>query len=82
MKRGNPRDVARLARLVSGKAIALVLGGGGARGLAHLGVMKALLRRGIPIDAVGGTSQGAFMGAAWCLTQTIEGVEEKAKRMA
>jgi predicted acylesterase/phospholipase RssA len=44
-----------------------VLGGGGARGFAHLGVVRALEEAGVPIDAVGGTSVGALMGAlvAW-----------------
>lgn len=36
------------------------------RGLAHLGIIKALTESRIPIDMVGGTSIGAFMGAAWC----------------
>ena len=55
------RDVARLARLLSRKAVGLVFAGGGARGFAHLGVWKALRDRGIEIDCVGGTSIGALM---------------------
>jgi NTE family protein len=54
-----PRDMARLARIVSGNAIGLVLGGGGARGFAHLGVLQALEEVGVPIDMIGGTSIGA-----------------------
>lgn len=56
-------DHERLARLLSGRALGLVLGGGGARGFAHIGLIKALeeLRR--PVDLVGGTSMGAFFGA-------------------
>ena len=57
-------DVSRLARWITGKQIGLTLGGGGARGLAHLGVLKALDEAGIPVDVVGGTSQGAFCAAA------------------
>lgn len=56
-------DYARLARRVAGRAVGLVLGGGGARGFAHLGVMRALEEAGIPVDMVGGTSIGAIMGA-------------------
>lgn len=56
-------DVARLARMVSGRAICLVLGGGGARGFAHVGLVRALQEKGIPIDAVGGTSMGAMVAA-------------------
>lgn len=56
-------DIARLARLCTGNAIGLVLGGGGARGFAHLGVVSALRRAGVPIDLVGGTSMGALLAA-------------------
>ena len=41
----------------------LALGGGGARGLAHVGTYEALVEAGVPVDVVGGTSQGAFIGA-------------------
>jgi NTE family protein len=57
------RDMARLARIVSGNAVGLVLAGGGARGFAHLGVFKALQESGIALDYVGGTSIGAVMAA-------------------
>jgi NTE family protein/lysophospholipid hydrolase len=57
-------DFARLARIVSRRAVGLVLGGGGARGMAHLGVIKALRERGIPVDMVAGTSIGAIVGGA------------------
>jgi len=56
-------DVARVARLVSGHGRGLVLAGGGARGLAHLGALKALREAGHVFDAVGGTSIGAIIGA-------------------
>lgn len=62
VRRGNQRDHARLARLVTGRGVGLVLGGGGPRGFAHLGVMRALDELGIPVDFVGGTSIGAIMG--------------------
>lgn len=54
-------DYARLARIMSGTAIGLVMAGGGAKGYAHLGVLKALREKGIPVDMVGGTSVGAMM---------------------
>jgi predicted acylesterase/phospholipase RssA/CRP-like cAMP-binding protein len=56
-----PGDVARLARMITGTGCGLVLGGGGARGLAHLGVIRALEEAGVPIDVVGGTSIGAIV---------------------
>lgn len=58
-------DLRRLARLIFGDANGLVLSGGGARGFAHLGVMRAMVESGIGIDVVGGTSIGAIMGASF-----------------
>ena len=60
----DPAEIARVARWVTGTSVGLVLGGGGARGWAHLGVLRAFEELGIPIDFVGGTSQGALVGAA------------------
>ncbi len=54
-------DYERLARILTGHANGLVLGGGGARGFAHIGVFRALEELGIPIDMVGGTSMGAIV---------------------
>lgn len=61
LKQGSAADLARLARFLNRSATGLVLAGGGARGLAHLGVLRALQEQGIAIDAVGGTSIGAVM---------------------
>jgi predicted acylesterase/phospholipase RssA len=58
-------DYDRLARHLGGEAVALVLGGGGARGFAHIGVIKALEEMGIPIDRLGGTSMGAVIAAQY-----------------
>lgn len=60
-----PGDFDRLARFLDGKAVGLVLGGGGARGFAHIGVIRALEEVGIPIDRVGGTSMGAVMAGLY-----------------
>lgn len=57
-----PRDIRRMARIISGNAIGIVFAGGGAKGFAHVGVMKALEEAGIEVDFVGGTSIGAIMG--------------------
>jgi NTE family protein len=65
------RDMARLARIQSRTAIGLVLAGGGARGLAHLGVMQALAAQGIEIDYVGGTSIGGVMAALLATDQPL-----------
>ena len=58
-------DFNRLARCLTGNAIGVVLGGGGARGLSHIGVLRALEENGIPVDMIGGTSIGSFIGAAY-----------------
>jgi NTE family protein len=58
-----PQDVERLTRILTGRAIGLTLSGGGARGFAHIGVIRALQEARLPIDAVGGTSIGAIIGA-------------------
>jgi predicted acylesterase/phospholipase RssA/CRP-like cAMP-binding protein len=65
LRDGRPGDVARLARMITGTGCGLVLGGGGARGLAHLGVIRALEEAGVPIDVVGGTSIGAIMAGLY-----------------
>jgi NTE family protein len=63
VRRGNPNDIARLARLLRGNAITLVLSAGGARGFAHLGVIRALREAHVPIDLIGGCSMGSIVGA-------------------
>jgi NTE family protein len=60
--RGAP-DYERIVRLLTGRAVGLVLSGGGARGFAHLGVVRALREHGVPIDLVGGTSMGGILAA-------------------
>ncbi len=63
VRRGAARDWQRLGRVVSRNTVGLVLSGGGARGFAHLGVMRAMEEAGIGFDRVAGTSIGAVMGA-------------------
>lgn len=60
-------DLERLVRILTGTAVGLVLSGGGARGFAHIGVIRALHECGIPIDAIGGTSMGAVIAAQCAL---------------
>jgi NTE family protein len=59
----NAADIRRLARVLTGQSVGLVLSGGGARAYAHIGAIKALRERGVPIDFVGGVSMGAIIGA-------------------
>ena len=62
----------RMARRITGKAVGLVLGGGGARGLAHVGVIRALQEANIPVDMIGGTSMGALVAAAYACHSEYE----------
>ncbi len=57
---GDAADAARLARMLLDRPVGLVLGGGGAFGIAHVGVLKALEEARVPVDVVGGTSMGAI----------------------
>ncbi|MFI4974751.1 MAG: patatin-like phospholipase family protein [Caulobacterales bacterium] len=56
-------DTDRLARVVAGQSVGLVLSGGGARAYAHVGVVRALHQHGVPLDFVGGVSMGAIIAA-------------------
>lgn len=71
-------DLQRLIRISGGRAVGLVLAGGGARGFAHLGAIQALHEYGFPIDLVGGTSIGSVI-AATCALQI--GFDEAKARM-
>ncbi|KAL4877809.1 hypothetical protein BJY04DRAFT_197263 [Aspergillus karnatakaensis] len=75
-------DFHRLARRLCGRAVGLVLGGGGARGIAHVGVIKALEEAGIPVDIVGGTSIGAFIGALYARDADVVPMYGRAKKFA
>lgn len=77
LRPGDPGDIASLARQITGRGIGLVLGGGGARGFAHIGLLRALAELKIPIDNLGGTSMGAFFAAlvaCGCSTDEITAI--------
>ena len=71
----------RQAAMKDGWRFALVLGGGGMKGLAHVGALRALLERGWEPDLIVGTSIGALLGAVWAVDFTIEELEEVALSM-
>jgi predicted acylesterase/phospholipase RssA/CRP-like cAMP-binding protein len=75
-----PRDLARLARMLTDTATGLVLGGGGARGLAHLGVLRALEEAEVPIDLIGGTSIGSIIGAEFACGWDSRRIIEESRR--
>ena len=75
-------DFHRLARRLCGKSVGIVLGGGGARGISQVGVIRALEEAGIPIDIVGGTSIGAFIGALYARDADVVPMYGRAKKFA
>ena len=77
VRQGNAADFCRCARLAAGIARGLVLGGGGARGFAHLGVLRALEDADVPIDFVGGTSMGAIVAASLAMGWTLDDVHRR-----
>jgi predicted acylesterase/phospholipase RssA/CRP-like cAMP-binding protein len=77
---GFDQDLARVARVAVGKANTLVFGGGGGRGFAHLGVVRAMNELGIPIDIVGGTSIGGVIAATVAEGFTADEATEWARK--
>ncbi|KAI1848202.1 hypothetical protein JX266_005915 [Neoarthrinium moseri] len=75
-------DFHRLARRLCGKSIGLVLGGGGARGISQIGIIRAMEEAGIPIDVIGGTSIGSFIGALYARHADMVPVFGLAKKFA
>ncbi len=63
------------------RKVALVLGGGGALGFAHVGVLDVLQQYGVPVDAVIGTSMGAVVGAGYCSGKSIEDIVDLSTEM-
>jgi NTE family protein len=61
------------------RGIGLALGGGAARGLAHIGVLKVLEEEGISVDHVAGTSAGSLVGAAFCAGLSWKNIRERAR---
>ena len=80
LRRGVAADLARLARLVVGKGNGLVLGGGGARGFASVGVLRALDEAGVPVDRIGGTSMGSMIAAHYAARMSHDEVMEIGRR--
>jgi NTE family protein len=62
----------RIGRRLAGRSVGLVLSGGGARGLAHIGVLKALAESGMPIDRFGGTSMGSFVAGLAAMDMSVD----------
>jgi len=76
---GRAADHARLARLLSRRAVGLALSGGGARGFAHIGALMALCEAGVPVDLVAGTSMGAMIAAVHALGHAPDAILERCR---
>lgn len=72
----------RLARRLIGRAIGMVFSGGAARGLAHIGAIRALVEAGQPVDVIGGSSMGALIGGLWAVGLSPAECMELAARMS
>ncbi len=70
------QTIRRLSRQISKVTIGLVLGGGAALGMAHIGILRVLEREGIPIDIVVGSSMGAIMASLWSVGHTADEIEK------
>ena len=73
------KTVVRIARKISGVLVGLVLGGGAALGVAHIGVIRVLERENIPVDIVIGSSMGALIGGIWSIGKTADELETVAR---
>lgn len=75
----NQHDIDSLARQLTGFGVGLVLGGGGARGFAHVGLLKALQELKIPVDVCGGASMGAFISALHASGRDVQDITHTLK---
>ncbi|KAI3404177.2 NTE1 [Candida oxycetoniae] len=80
--KSHKNDFLRLARILSNEAVGLVLGGGGSRGISHVGVVTALERHGIPVDLIGGTSIGSFVGGLYAKDYDMVSIYGRAKKFS
>lgn len=73
---GSTEGLRRAARRIFGRSVGVVLSGGGARALAHVGVIAALLEAGVRIDRFGGSSMGAFVSALFATGASAQDVRD------
>ena len=73
-------DIKRLARVIAGRSVGIVLAGGGARGFAHLGVLEALKEMRVPFDFVGGSSMGSIIAAGVAMEWDVGKLTERLRQ--
>ncbi|NJN76002.1 MAG: hypothetical protein HC796_07070, partial [Synechococcaceae cyanobacterium RL_1_2] len=76
------KAVTRIARQIGGVMVGLVLGGGAALGVAHIGVIRVLERENIPIDIVVGSSMGALIAGFWATGKNASELEKAAREFS
>ena len=77
LRRDKQADWERIARVIAGRGVGLVLSGGGARAFAQIGVLKALDEAGIVIDAIGGASMGGILAAGIAMEWSVQELSER-----
>ena len=71
-----PAAIDRTVRYLARRVVGLALSSGGARGLAHIGVLKVLEREGIPIDMLAGTSMGSLVGGLYAAGHSLDSIAD------
>ncbi len=80
LRQGDSAGIARMARVLVGQSVGLVLSGGGARAYAHVGAIRALHEAKVPIDFIGGTSMGAIIAAGVALGWDDEELDRRIRQ--
>jgi NTE family protein len=80
LRTGSTTDEARLARVITGTSVGLVLSGGGARAYAHIGAVRALREAGVPLDFVGGSSMGGIVAAGVAMGWDNDEIEHRIRK--
>ena len=78
--RTNNHECERLARIIAGRSVGLVLSGGGARAYAHIGAVRALRELGCPFDFLGGSSMGAVIAACVAMGWSDDDIDDRIRR--
>jgi predicted acylesterase/phospholipase RssA/CRP-like cAMP-binding protein len=76
---GTPEEIGRTARKITHRVVGLALSSGGARGIAHIGVLETLEKANIPIDIIVGTSAGSLFGGLYALGKSIAEITDFAR---
>jgi NTE family protein len=79
VRAANRKDLARLARIIVGRANNLVLSGGGAKSFSQFGVLRAFAEAGIPIDRAAGSSMGAYVSAVCCYDGDLDALATRTR---